>query len=143
VAISGRDGARLREAATRLGATAIQGDVSIEADAVRMVSRTIEAFGDYNVLVNNAGIGIFAPLLETTADDMRRVWEVNVLGATIVARESARVLRPEEARRHHQHLIDVGPAWRSGKQRLCLHQVRPSRPQRSVAIRSSEPTISG
>ena len=90
VAISGRDGARLREAATTLGATAIQGDVSIEADAVRMVSRTIEAFGDYNVLVNNAGIGIFAPLLETTADDMRRVWEVNVLGATIVARESAR-----------------------------------------------------
>ena len=90
VAISGRDGARLDQAASALGATAIQGDVSVEADAVRMVARTIEAFGDYNVLVNNAGIGIFAPLLETTADDMRRVWEVNVLGATIVARESAR-----------------------------------------------------
>ncbi len=64
--------------------------MSVEADAVRMVRRTIEAFGDYNVLVNNAGIGVFAPLLETTAEDMRRVWDVNVLGATIVARESAR-----------------------------------------------------
>lgn len=90
VAISGRDAARLKQAAATLGATAIQGDVSIEADAVRMVSGTIEALGDYNVLVNNAGIGVFAPLLETTAEDMRRVWEVNVLGATIVARESAR-----------------------------------------------------
>ena len=90
VAISGRDEARLRQAAEAIGATAIQGDVSVEADAVRMVRHTIDAFGDYNVLVNNAGIGIFAPLLETTADDMRRVWEVNVLGATMVARESAR-----------------------------------------------------
>jgi 3-oxoacyl-[acyl-carrier protein] reductase len=90
VAISGRDEARLKQAAGALGATAIQGDVSIEADAVRMVRGTIDAFGDYNVLVNNAGIGIFAPLLDTTAEAMRKVWEVNVLGATIVARESAR-----------------------------------------------------
>ncbi|HET7600059.1 MAG TPA: SDR family oxidoreductase [Gemmatimonadales bacterium] len=90
VAISGRDGARLRKAAEAIGATAVPGDVSVEADAVRMVRRTIEAFGDYNVLVNNAGIGAFAPLLETTADEMRQVWEVNVLGATLVARESAR-----------------------------------------------------
>lgn len=90
VAISGRNEARLRQAATDVGATPIAGDVSIEADAVRMVRHTIDAFGGYNVLVNNAGIGTFAPLLQTTADDMRRVWEVNVLGATLVARESAR-----------------------------------------------------
>jgi len=96
VAISGRDEGRLRQAATTVGATAIQGDVSVEADAIRMVHRTIEAFGDYNVLVNNAGIGVFAPLLQTTADDMRRVWEVNVLGATIVARESARYFVQKE-----------------------------------------------
>jgi 3-oxoacyl-[acyl-carrier protein] reductase len=90
VAISGRNAARLREAGDAVGATAIPGDVSIEADAVRMVQQAIEKLGGYNVLVNNAGIGTFAPLVETTADDMRRVWEVNVLGATLVARESAR-----------------------------------------------------
>ena len=38
----------------------------------------------------SAGIGAFAPLLETTVDDFRRVWEVNVLGAMLVARESVR-----------------------------------------------------
>lgn len=90
VAISGRNEARLRQAAEAVGATAIAGDVSVEADCVRMVRQTIEAFGDYNVLVNNAGIGAFAPLLEISADDMRRVWETNVLGATLVARESVR-----------------------------------------------------
>lgn len=90
VAISGRDEARLQDAAKKVGATAIQGDVSVEDDAIRMVRRTIDALGGYNVLINNAGIGIFGPLVDTTADQMRRVWEVNVLGATLVARESAR-----------------------------------------------------
>ena len=90
VAISGRDEKRLREAAGAIGAAPLQGDVSIEADAVRMVRQTIDVLGGYNVLINNAGIGAFASLLEITADDMRSVWEVNVLGATLVARESAR-----------------------------------------------------
>ena len=90
VAISGRNEVRLREAAAATGATAIPGDVSVEADCVRMVRQTIDTLGDYNALVNNAGIGTFAPLLETTAADMRRVWETNVLGATLMARESAR-----------------------------------------------------
>ena len=104
VAISGRNEAHLREAAGALGASAIQGDVSVEADAVRMVRGTIDAFGDYNVLVNNAGIGDFAPLLETTVDDMRRVWEVNVLGATLVARESARHF----VARSYGNIINIG-----------------------------------
>ena len=90
VAISGRDEQRLRSSAGALGATALQGDVSIEADAIRIVRETISALGGYNVLVNNAGVGEFAPLLEMTAEAMRRVWEINVLGATLMARESAR-----------------------------------------------------
>jgi 3-oxoacyl-[acyl-carrier protein] reductase len=104
VAISARNEQRLREAAKALGATAIQGDVSVEADAVRMVRSVIDAFGDYNVLVNNAGVGGFAPLLEMTADTMRRVWEVNVLGATLVARESARHF----VARGYGNIINVG-----------------------------------
>lgn len=90
VAICGRDRRRLDQAASAIGATAVPGDVSVEADAVRMVREVIAAFPDYNVLVNNAAIGAFAPLLECSAADLRRVWEVNVLGATLMARESAR-----------------------------------------------------
>ena len=104
VAICGRDEKRLREAASAIGATAIPGDVSVEADAVRIVRETIAAFPDYNVLVNNAAIGAFAPLVEATADDMRRVWEVNVLGATLMARESARHF----VRRRYGNIINVG-----------------------------------
>ena len=104
VAICGRDEARLRQAAGALGATAVPGDVSVEADAARIVREVTGAFGDYNVLVNNAGIGAFAPLLETTADQMRRVWEVNVLGATLVARESARHF----VARKYGNIVNIG-----------------------------------
>jgi 3-oxoacyl-[acyl-carrier protein] reductase len=90
VAIAGRDEQRLGTVAMAIGAAPIQGDVSIENDAVRIVRQAIDALGGYNVLVNNAGIGVFAPLLDITADEMRSVWEVNVLGATLMARESAK-----------------------------------------------------
>ena len=90
VAICGRDEARLRAAAEEIGALAVPADVSDEHDVRRLVQTVIEELGDLHTLVNNAGIGTFAPLLETTADEMRRVWEVNVLGATMMAREAAR-----------------------------------------------------
>jgi len=90
VAICGRDRAKLERAAGEIGALAIPADVSREADAIRLVEQTIARFDDYNVLINNAGFGTFAPLLETSLDDMRRVYETNVFGAMIVARESAR-----------------------------------------------------
>jgi 3-oxoacyl-[acyl-carrier protein] reductase len=90
VVISGRNDTALRAAASEIGAIPCRGDVGVEADARRMVATTISELGGYNVLINNAGFGIFAPLLEMTEDAMRRVWETNVLGATLVARESAR-----------------------------------------------------
>lgn len=104
VAICGRDERRLQEAARATGALGIRGDVSVEADAVRIVRETIAALPDYNVLVNNAAIGAFMPLLEATADDMRRVWEVNILGATLVARESARHF----VSRRYGNIVNIG-----------------------------------
>ena len=90
VVICGRDEQRLQAAAEETGATAIRADVADEADVRRLVDGVLQTLGGYDVLVNNAGRGTFAPLLETTADDFRRVWETNVLGAMLVARESAR-----------------------------------------------------
>jgi 3-oxoacyl-[acyl-carrier protein] reductase len=104
VAICARHEDKLRRAAKEIGATAIPGDVSLEADAVRVVAETIKLMGDYNVLINNAGIGASAPLLEITADQMRRVWDVNILGATLVARESARHF----VARKSGHIVNIG-----------------------------------
>jgi 3-oxoacyl-[acyl-carrier protein] reductase len=90
VAICGRDRGKVERAAGELGALGIAGDVAVEEDAVRMVRSVIETFPDYNVLINNAGFGYFAPLLEMPLADMERVFATNVFGAMLVARESAR-----------------------------------------------------
>lgn len=90
VAICGRKADSVDQAGSELGALSIVADVSKEDDVKRMVARVIAELGGYNVLVNNAGFGHWAPLVETSTADFRRVWETNVLGAMMVARESAR-----------------------------------------------------
>ena len=90
VAICGRDRARLERAAGEIGALSIHADVNDEREVVRMVLRVIDEFGDYSVLINKAGFGSFAPLLDTTLEEMQRVFATNVFGAMLVARESAR-----------------------------------------------------
>jgi 3-oxoacyl-[acyl-carrier protein] reductase len=90
VAICGRDGEKVRRLADNIGAVPIQADVSVESDVVEMVGMIVDRFGDYNVLINNAGFGHFASLLDTTLEEMQRVYATNVFGAMLVARESAR-----------------------------------------------------
>jgi 3-oxoacyl-[acyl-carrier protein] reductase len=90
VVICGRDEAKVIEAAGIIGAHGIRADVSVEAEAVALLRKTVELFPDYNVLVNNAGFGSFAPLLDTDLGEMQRVFATNVFGAMVVARESAR-----------------------------------------------------
>ncbi|MBK5260086.1 MAG: SDR family oxidoreductase [Thermoanaerobaculia bacterium] len=91
VAICGRDGEKIRRAADEIRAAGIQADVSVEADVVRLIGQVRETLGGYDVLINNAGFGYFAPLLETTLTDMQRVFATNVFGAMLVARESAKI----------------------------------------------------
>lgn len=90
VAICGRDERRLREAAEAIGAVPIQANVAVESHVDRMVRQVIDAFGGYDVLINNAGFGSFAPLIETRLSEMEHVFATNVFGAMVVARESAR-----------------------------------------------------
>jgi len=90
VVICGRDEAKVAEAAKRIGAHGIRADVSIESDVVALIGKTIEHLPDYNVLINNAGFGSFAPLVDTDLAEMQRLFATNVFGAMVVARESAR-----------------------------------------------------
>lgn len=90
VAISGRDADSLSAAASEIDATGVQGDVGESDAAVRTVADAIETLGGLDVLVNNAAIGSFAPLLDADAADVERVWRVNVLGAFLVAQAAAR-----------------------------------------------------
>ena len=79
--VAARDAARGAEAAERLGARFVQLDVTDE-DSVAAAVRTVDAAGTgLDVLINNAGIAGERVLpADTTADDIARVYETNVLG---------------------------------------------------------------
>jgi 3-oxoacyl-[acyl-carrier protein] reductase len=89
VAIMSRSLKRLQAAAQETGALAIQGDVGVEADAVRAVETTVRELGGLDVLVNNAGFGVFLPLVEMDLDAFESVFRTNVVGAMLMAREAA------------------------------------------------------
>jgi 3-oxoacyl-[acyl-carrier protein] reductase len=73
-----------------IDAMPIVADVSKEDDVRRMIDTMVKEHGDYNVLINNAGFGTFGPLVDLSSDEFFRVWATNVLGAMMVARESAK-----------------------------------------------------
>jgi 3-oxoacyl-[acyl-carrier protein] reductase len=90
VAICARHQDMLETAATEIDALPIVADVSKEDDVQRLVGTVVKEYSDYNVLINNAGFGSFAPLVDLTAEEFFRVWQTNVLGAMLVARESSK-----------------------------------------------------
>jgi NAD(P)-dependent dehydrogenase (short-subunit alcohol dehydrogenase family) len=72
-------------------AIAVQGDVAVEADIVRLFDAAEKAFGPVDALVNNAGIlGPAMPLVDMTVERMKRIFDTNVLGSYLAAREAAR-----------------------------------------------------
>ncbi|MEU0677365.1 SDR family oxidoreductase [Streptomyces sp. NPDC006172] len=74
---------RTAEAALSAGATqawAETVDVSDEPAMEKLAARIHGELGVVDVLVNNAGIGLSGPFLDTTSDDWRRVLDVNLWG---------------------------------------------------------------
>ncbi len=55
-------------------------DVTSEADWQYVSDWAIETHGRIDVLLNNAGVFLAAPLRETSLEDFRRVMEVNLIG---------------------------------------------------------------
>ncbi len=86
VAITGRDKAALDAAAAgtgRAGAGRIHGvqaDVQDPEAASRAVAETVKTFGGLDVLVNNAGVGVFAHVEDMTPADWNRVLQTNLSG---------------------------------------------------------------
>ncbi len=82
VVLAARDGARLEEVARGLTGRhlVVPTDVS-DAQAVEaLVARTVEAFGGVDIVINNAGVGLAAPVATLKAEDFHRALAVNLLG---------------------------------------------------------------
>lgn len=90
VTICGRNESKLNKACKELDVFGKQTDVSNEKELIDLVSFAIEKMNGLNVLVNNAGIGTFAPLATLKSEDFKNIWETNVFGAMVAGREAAK-----------------------------------------------------
>jgi rhamnulose-1-phosphate aldolase/alcohol dehydrogenase len=96
VIIADRDLTSAQSVATELGgpdkAIAVAVDVTDEAQVSAAIDAGVLAFGGIDLVVNNAGLSISKPLIETTAQDWDIQHDVMARGSFLVSRESAKAM---------------------------------------------------
>ncbi|MGI5239144.1 SDR family NAD(P)-dependent oxidoreductase [Dactylosporangium sp. CA-139066] len=83
------------DAVTAAGGTAIavRADTADEQDVAALFATAAERLGPVTGLVNNAGVASeLTRLADLKTEDLRRVMDINVIGAFLCAREAARVM---------------------------------------------------
>ena len=100
VVVADVDLASARSVASELGGTdvaiGIGADVTDEAQVAEAIRATILAFGGVDLIVNNAGLSISKPLLETTVQDWDLQHDVMARGSFLVSREAVRVMAAQQ-----------------------------------------------
>ena len=82
---TGRDQARLMELAPQVD-LALTLDLTAQRDVVTAVAAVQDRHGRVDVLVNNAGQGLFQDWQHTNVADMQRLMDVNLFGAVRLTR---------------------------------------------------------
>ncbi len=100
VCLSARDADEIKRAVDELsdveGAGNITGavcDVRDDEEVKALFAHAVGEFGGVDVLVNNAGVGIFKPVAELTAKEFRTVLETNLNGVFYCCHEAIPLMR--------------------------------------------------
>ena len=85
VVISGSSGGHLDAAIKGLAShtgrvSAVQADVRRYEDVNSLMTTAVKEFGGLDILINNAGVGVFKPIAETTVEEWHRVLDTNLSG---------------------------------------------------------------
>ena len=105
VVVTSRDRGRAEETARSLAgagpgeALGLACDVRDPESCERLVKVAAQRFGRLDVLVNNAGVGMFGPVQELSVEDFRLVIETNLCGVFYCSRAAA------------PHLMRSGDGW--------------------------------
>ncbi len=99
VVVADRDAGRAAAVATEIGnadvAVPFTADVTDEEQVAAAVAAAALAFGGVDLVVNNAGLSVSKPLLDTTAADWDLQHDVMARGSFLVSREAARAMKAQ------------------------------------------------
>jgi 3-oxoacyl-[acyl-carrier protein] reductase len=104
VAITARNEETLRRTAEQIDCLAIPADVAVPADVERSVQQTVDQFGGLDVLINNAGFGLFPTVNEMEWKHFEQVFSANVFGAAMMAKAASRHFMAQQK----GHIINIG-----------------------------------
>jgi 3-oxoacyl-[acyl-carrier protein] reductase len=93
----------LQREAERLGALPVRGDLTNPQDLERLVSKTVEAFGGIDILVNNGGGPPRGPAIDLKDEDVENAVELLLLSAIRLTNLCLRELR----RSGHGRVINI------------------------------------
>ena len=94
VVISGTNEQRLAAAAEALGGVhTVTADVRDKAAVERLMTEAETRFGGLDVLVNNAGVGVYRPVEEMPLDDWRVMFDTNLMGVFLCCQAALPRLR--------------------------------------------------
>lgn len=79
------------------------GSVSDEEDVNTCIQLGIDIFGQVDVLINNAGVGVFKPVEEIGIDEWNQVMEVNVRGTFLMTK----AVLPQMKKQKHGRIINI------------------------------------
>lgn len=71
----------------------LKGDVTKEEDIMTCFEWVNRNFGGVDVLINNAGVTVRAPLSEAASEDWRRILDVNVIALSSCTREALKSMK--------------------------------------------------
>lgn len=104
VAITGRNEHKVKSAAKQVGgALGIAADVSTDEDVEKTFELVINHFGKIDGLINNAGIGFFAPIHETKRTDFEQIFQTNVFGAAMMGAKAAQIFMEQK----HGDIVNI------------------------------------
>jgi len=72
----------------------VQANASRQADIERLFAESRKAFGQLDILINNAGIYEMVPLGQITAEHFHRQFDLNVLGLILATQEAIKHFGP-------------------------------------------------
>jgi short-subunit dehydrogenase len=86
-------------------------DVSDAAAVQNLVERTVERFGGIDIVLNNAGVGLAAPVADISVEDLQRAFAVDVYGPILLTQAALPYLRQRE--RGQLIYVSSVVGWRS------------------------------